>query len=171
MKLHHTALLLAALLAGACSDSTGSDDTPPLPGNYRGTLRGEVSRSSQGTAYLGGGLLPENTVTLYLTDDRAPREATQLVLKTTARPVPGTYAVGPIGGAAPFGANFAVFDATTGQATRLWAGESGTVTVDEATQDAMRGSYDVTLRSDVVAGQRTTVRATGRFDAARSNIP
>ncbi len=170
MKLHRAAaLLLVTLLVGACSDFTGSgdptesEDTTP-PGTFLGHLSGDVSGAFRGTAVLVGGARPTEPVGIHLTDDRVPHRIRVLVLAASSRPAPGTYSVGPLA-SAPFRGQFHVYETTPRVDTLSLAATEGTVTIEAAGAEEVRGSYDLTTRDDPASGPRTTVRATGRFAA------
>lgn len=168
MKLRHAAaLLLGTLLAGACSDSTGSDDAL-RPGTFRGSLSGDVSGSFNGTAVVFNDD-PEQALAIYLFDDRVSSRTTTLTLLAPSRPAPGTYRIGQIG-IAPFGGQLHVFDEATGEVRHSLPALEGTVTIDEAGGVGMRGSFDLTLQGESDTGQRTTARATGRFAAVPVSI-
>jgi hypothetical protein len=168
MKLRHTtALLLAALLAGACSDSTGNDDGPPRPGAFRGTLSGFVTGEARGKATLVGSLVPTSGHGVYLIDDRDPDRITRLYLQLMTRPAPGTYPVHRMT-VDTFGGQLDVLDAARGET--VLATESGTVTIEESTAQVLRGSYDVSARSSADLGPVQTIRATGTFHAIRQDI-
>jgi len=171
MKLRHAAaLLLGTLLAGACSDSTGSDDAL-RPGTFQGSLSGAITEPSQGSARVVDGTGLDRSSTLYLVDDRVPGRARQLLLYWPAGLAPGSYDVRQLSSPASgtfVGTRFDVLDLATGKSSvTLGALGAGVVTIHEATPEVVRGSYDVINLGDDLAGVTTTVRAIGLFAATR----
>jgi hypothetical protein len=169
------ALLLTLLLAGACSDSTGSDNGEPRPGTFRGGLSGDITEPvSQGPARVVGGTAPGAPATIYLVDDRVPGQARQLLLRWPAGLAPGSYDLRQLGSQASgtfVGTRFDVIDAATGEASVSLASiGAGTVTIHEVTPEIVRGSYDAINLGSNAAGQQMMVRAIGLFAATRQPI-
>ncbi len=164
MKLRHAAaLLLGTLLASACSDLTGSDS--PRPGTARGILSGHVSGTFLGTARLLERYhVPEGSVTILLSDGRIARETRQVLLIAPSHPVPGVYSLGPLHSGLYRG-EFYLLDEVTGGLRLVLPSTEGTVTIEHAGADGVRGSYEIIAEHDPFTGQLSTVRATGRFHA------
>jgi hypothetical protein len=158
-----TALLLTLLLAGACSDSTGSDS--PRPGTVLGIFSGHVGGPFTGTARLLEGYHAPGSVTIQLSDSRIPRETRVLHLIAPSHPVPGVYSLGPMHSGLYRG-EFYLLDEVTGGIRVVLTTMKGTVTIEEASVDGVRGRYEIAAADDdPITGQRYTLSATGHFHA------
>jgi len=155
-------LVPAALLAAlaACGEPTASVPAAPLDaGRFDATFEGGLGGAGTGTAYTYDFSVRVGTPQLWmeLRDERVPERNT-LVRFIVRSPelMPGRHTVGGTAAENPVDAVAMQFTAGAATADVRFVGLTGTLEVEEATEYAVRGSFDV--RSAVL-------HAKGRFNA------
>ena len=156
-------LVPAALLAAlaACGDpATSVPAAPPLDaGRFDATFEGGLGGAGMGTAYTYDFSVRAGTPQLWveLRDERVPERNTlvRFIVRSAAL-APGRYAVGGSAAENPVDAVALQFAAGAATADVRFVGLAGSVEVEEATEYAVRGSFNV---------RSAALHAKGRFNA------